>query len=845
MRHYVLPLWLAFACLECAAQVTPGPPVQQAFTCAATAGSPVIVRVEGITELVGDMLLQCTGGQPTPAGQLVPQTSLRLTLNTLLTSRLLNPMSGVSEAMLLIDEPGSAKNPAPPLVCESPSAPARENGTCPVLGTGTGQGLYNGSFGHPNTFMARPVAANAVEWDGVPIEPPGTNGFRLVRLTNVRANAMQLGLSSTLIPTQIVAFVGITGGQFFTINNPQQTLASVQQGLVASTNNGLARKDCEDTNASFLQGIIPNPIVFSNVNVREGFAQSFKRQPFGTNLNVDPTQSHAGVESGLFNPNLPNVEGLGNLGVAGSASIGTRFLLRFNNIGTGVRLILPAVVPLTTSNGQQTGSLNFVSGGTPIAGLTSYRSLDNAATTGTASALYQVVNSDPSVIEQANIPVAMAFIGAQVRGQIGQGTITATVEWAGGYIPLVGTSDPPPNVAALLQLQAATPGVAANGLVLPNANPAFTLSSVRGCPDQQPLLTPVVPNTFSGTIQFNSYRSDLTAPRIFNFGVSAPDIQVNNMVVGANADPQPHNTNAVVTSNWLSAELNEANTPATASISVNPAGLAAGNYNGTVTVSSTQSVNAVTIPVRLNVSAPGPLFLGPGITNAGSYVNNVVAPGEAVVIFGERFGPPALAGAALGTDGKLTTTVGNTRVLFDGVAAPMYYAVAGQVAAFAPFSLAGKASTQVQVEYNGVKSPVVQIPVLNAVPSLFTADGSGGGQGAILNQDQSFNSVTPESPGNYVVLYGTGAGQTNPGGRDGALAGVGGALGTFLLPIKVFIDGQPATDIAYAGPAPSLVEGVFQVNVRIPANARRNANLRVIVQVGDKLSQQGVTIAVR
>ena len=52
-------------------------------------------------------------------------------------------------------------------------------------------------------------------------------------------------------------------------------------------------------------------------------------------------------------------------------------------------------------------------------------------------------------------------------------------------------------------------------------------------------------------------------------------------------------------------------------------------------------------------------------------------------------------------------------------------------------------------------------------------------------------------------------------------------------------------DIAYAGPAPSLVEGVFQVNVRIPASARRNANLPVVVQVGDKMTQQGVTIAVR
>ena len=80
------------------------PGLQQAgFTCTANAGTPVIVRVEGITELVGDLLLQCVGGQPTPKGQPVPVTNLRLTLNTNITSRLVS--SGFIDALLLIDDP--------------------------------------------------------------------------------------------------------------------------------------------------------------------------------------------------------------------------------------------------------------------------------------------------------------------------------------------------------------------------------------------------------------------------------------------------------------------------------------------------------------------------------------------------------------------------------------------------------------------------------------------------------------------------------------------------------------------------------------------------------------------
>src|ERR1700692_3296947 len=77
------------------AQFNNGP---AAFTCIANAGTPVIVRVEGITELVGDLLLQCTGGSPTPRGQQIPVANVQLTLNTNITSRQLG-----GEASLAID----------------------------------------------------------------------------------------------------------------------------------------------------------------------------------------------------------------------------------------------------------------------------------------------------------------------------------------------------------------------------------------------------------------------------------------------------------------------------------------------------------------------------------------------------------------------------------------------------------------------------------------------------------------------------------------------------------------------------------------------------------------------
>ena len=58
-----------------------------------------------------------------------------------------------------------------------------------------------------------------------------------------------------------------------------------------------------------------------------------------------------------------------------------------------------------------------------------------------------------------------------------------------------------------------------------------------------------------------------------------------------------------------------------------------------------------------------------------------------------------------------------------------------------------------------------------AAPALFSANSSGKGNGAILNQDNTPNSpANPAEKGSVVVLFGTGEGQTNPRGVDGRIA---------------------------------------------------------------------------
>src|ERR1043166_5014238 len=74
--------------------------------CIANAGVPPTVRSEGLTELVGDIVLNCQGGTPLPVGSVIPQANITIFLNTQVTSRLLGtPNSNSSEAVLTIDEP--------------------------------------------------------------------------------------------------------------------------------------------------------------------------------------------------------------------------------------------------------------------------------------------------------------------------------------------------------------------------------------------------------------------------------------------------------------------------------------------------------------------------------------------------------------------------------------------------------------------------------------------------------------------------------------------------------------------------------------------------------------------
>ncbi|MCX6632635.1 MAG: hypothetical protein NTW28_33950 [Candidatus Solibacter sp.] len=331
----------------------------------------------------------------------------------------------------------------------------------------------------------------------------------------------------------------------------------------------------------------------------------------------------------------------------------------------------------------------------------------------------------------------------------------------------------------------------------------------------------------------------------FTIGQTAPSAQ--NLTVNATgtAGNVPLSAQAQfdgTVGQWLIVTPATSNAPATFAVSVSTANLAAGTYNGRIIITSTNALVAATIPVTLTVTAiPKPVVTA--VANAANYSTGAVSPGENIVIFGTGVGPAEIVKGTV-VNNAVGTLVGNTRVLFDNVPAPIIYASAGQTSVMVPYGVAGRTTTTIVVEYSGVQSAPLTYNVVLAAPGIYTLNQQGTGPGAVLNQDGvTVNGLTnPEKRGNVIAIYMTGEGQTSPQGADGAIIpAVVSALKKPQLPVTVTIGGVDAV-VQYAGSAPGLISGVMQVNVTIPLTTQTGTQ-PVVVTVGTAKSQSGASAA--
>lgn len=270
------------------------------------------------------------------------------------------------------------------------------------------------------------------------------------------------------------------------------------------------------------------------------------------------------------------------------------------------------------------------------------------------------------------------------------------------------------------------------------------------------------------------------------------------------------------------------------------------------------SVSRGAFLARFEKAGPVATGLGPRIfpgcvVNAASYVGGGVAAGEIVTLFGSAVGPAEIVGLRTTEQGKLATLLAGTRILFNGMAAPLVYVSANQSSAIVPLAVAGQSAVDVQVEYQGIRSEAVTVPVLTSRPGIFSQDGSGEGQGAILNQDGSLNSPSnPARRGSIVTLYATGGGEAAAGIEDGQI--LSNILPRTSLPVAVFFDlgnnefpvpSKPG-EVLYAGGVSGSVAGLLQVDVRVPANAVATGRaVPFVLVIGSHWTVYQVGIALR
>jgi uncharacterized protein (TIGR03437 family) len=231
------------------------------------------------------------------------------------------------------------------------------------------------------------------------------------------------------------------------------------------------------------------------------------------------------------------------------------------------------------------------------------------------------------------------------------------------------------------------------------------------------------------------------------------------------------------------------------------------------------------------------------VVNAASNQKGPIAPGEIVTLYGSGLGPSQLQMYQLDPSGKVPRSLAGTTVLFGGLAAPVIYAAPAQTSVVVPFAIAGQ-SVQVSVQSQNQTAAPVTLPVAQAAPGLFTADASGLGQAAALNQNLQPNSAAnPAARGSLLSLFATGAGQMSPSSADGALNGASPPAMPILQPVAVTIGGQPAAVSAAIG-ALGQVGGMLEITVRVPTGIQPGSAVPVALQIGGTSAQSGVTVAI-
>lgn len=221
--------------------------------------------------------------------------------------------------------------------------------------------------------------------------------------------------------------------------------------------------------------------------------------------------------------------------------------------------------------------------------------------------------------------------------------------------------------------------------------------------------------------------------------------------------------------------------------------------------------------------------------SAASYAT-VLTPGGIGAIFGSGMTTQTASASAQ----PLPTTLADTQVLINGVAAPLYFVSPTQINFQIPAVTAAtsgsvpSSTATIEILSSGQLIRAGAVQIAPAVPAIFTADASGVGPAAALDgftfTAAPFNAKQANGQPNIIAAFGAGLG-SDATDVDGNVSGS----------VQTTIDGNAVT-VTYAGRAPGFT-GLNQFNFTLPANITSGNHTLVISRNG--IQSNPTTIAIR
>jgi len=410
-----------------------------------------------------------------------------------------------------------------------------------------------------------------------------------------------------------------------------------------------------------------------------------------------------------------------------STTIGTRIIVRLTGYGSGVRLFVPDALvgnsgSISTSGGQfassvQSGTytpssnqllLSRVSGadqsgvgGTLVTTLpvtpTTFTAVSELnITAGSAYAVYEVLDGNPSVVESVQVPVFVANIPSACSD-----TFQSNLSVVEGPVSTAVTATATDPVPRYIELALGS-DCQQDGDCSANYYPVLSIST-----------TPV---NISGSSMGNVENASVP---MSNDGGSQL-----NLAITISYDTG---------SGWLTATPRASSGALSLLLAADPSTLQPGTYNATVNIDA-GSAGAAAVPVVFKVGQQGMTIQA--IVNAASYQSGALAPGAYVAIFGHDL---------LGVNGSGATPV----VTFDGITATVVYSSAGQINLIVPPALSAQSSSNVQVKVAAEVSNTFKVTLTPNMPGIFTP--------GLVNSDGTVNSATNVAGrGDFVQVYMTG-----------------------------------------------------------------------------------------